>query len=740
MLTRILATSRSLVKKRCISTQQSFKNFFSHDLSCRTDDSLLREIFDQPCFRTQNLSRSYRNATGLFQNRFLDRPEGFPVWAQHTLIRAQALVAKIEAEKDDLRGTIKDLDRLSDMLCAVMDLAEFVRTVHPDSKFVEKANEAYGMLYGYMNILNTNAGLYNTLRKVMQDQTIKTSLSTEEIAVASILLCDFEKSGINLPPSSKEKFVELSSEIADLGHRILRDCAPEQKYVELSREEVVGLPFTIKGPLKISTAGINGQIALAHLKGSTARKKVFNALNCSTKEQLETLETMLTKRAQLSQLIGQKSFAHMTLAEKMSKSPEHVVDFLETLGRDNFPLAMKEIDFLRPFANSHMRINGNEKLNAWDRDYYATQYLESQNMHSESSLSSFFSVGTVIQGLSRLFSRLYGIRFVPSEISPGEVWSSQVQRLDVICSRDGLIGVIYCDLFERKGKSANPAHFTVRCSRRVDDDVFLVDEDWKGSSGDGMITVETRDNKKYQLPLIALVCGFHSFSESPTLLNYKEVETLFHEMGHAVHSMLGRTDFHNIAGTRCATDFVELPSILMEHFASDPQVLKLFARHHRTDVPLDINRFKAHRNREEQFRGWETQAQVQLALLDQAYHSPLAASPEFNSTTIYHDIIRKWGLVNPGPHTSWQTQFGHLVGYGATYYSYLFDRAIAARVWGKLFSGNVLNQQAGEKLRQDVLRWGGGRDPWHCIARVLEQDKLAKGDTAAMKEVGSWGQ
>jgi mitochondrial intermediate peptidase len=196
-----------------------------------------------------------------------------------------------------------------------------------------------------------------------------------------------------------------------------------------------------------------------------------------------------------------------------------VMNFLQSLSRANRPLAEAN---LRPLKEDKLAFEGSAPFQVWDRSFYQTKYeREHQWKHRLFSdpLSPFLSVGTVIQGLSRLFTRLYGIKFVPHETRLGEVWHEDVRRLDVFDER-GLIGVMYCDLFSRAGKELSPpAHYTIRCSRRVE-----------GEDGDDTIT---RDGM--QLPMIALVCDFAKPSAVPSFLSWGEVETLFHEMGHAMH-------------------------------------------------------------------------------------------------------------------------------------------------------------------------------------------------------------
>ena len=196
------------------------------------------------------------------------------------------------------------------------------------------------------------------------------------------------------------------------------------------------------------------------------------------------------------------------------------MNFLHSLSRANRPLAEAN---LRPLKEDKVRFEGDAPFQIWDRGFYQNKYDREHQLkhrlHSE-PLAPYLSVGTVIQGLSRLFTQLYGIKFVPKETQHGEVWHEDIRRLDVFDEK-GLIGVMYCDLFARPGKELSPpAHYTIRCSRKLDEDE--VDD-----------AIITKDG--YQLPMIVLVCDFLSPGFRPSCLSFAEVETLFHEMGHAMH-------------------------------------------------------------------------------------------------------------------------------------------------------------------------------------------------------------
>jgi len=195
------------------------------------------------------------------------------------------------------------------------------------------------------------------------------------------------------------------------------------------------------------------------------------------------------------------------------------MNFLRSLAKANRPLAEAN---LKPLVEDKFQYEGPAPFQVWDRSFYQSRFerfhQHKHNLYSD-PVSPYLSAGTVIQGLSRLFSRLYGIKFVPKETQLGEVWHEDVRRLDVFDEK-GQIGTMYCDIFQRSGKELSPpAHYTIRCSRKVDENEI----------DDAL----TRDG--YQLPTIALVCDFPRPRNRPSFLSWTEVETLFHEMGHAMH-------------------------------------------------------------------------------------------------------------------------------------------------------------------------------------------------------------
>ncbi|KAH7378740.1 hypothetical protein BKA66DRAFT_610258 [Pyrenochaeta sp. MPI-SDFR-AT-0127] len=734
--------------------------------SGKTDDDTLRKVFDNASF-WDNFRRSSQKQkpSGIIGNKYLTHPEGFVDFVTITIQRCNAVVHKVEAAESitDFKHIVKDLDKLSDLLCRVIDLADFVRGTHPDRKFQIMAVKAYHTVFQYMNQLNTTPVLYDQLKKASEIPQVHESWTEEERIVARILMEDFARFGIGLDDKTRERLVDLSGEISEVGSQFVEGMAPETLNLRFNSKKLKGLDpnlakaLTKWGETRISTMHHESQAVLRFVEDPDVRRETYSAVRTASKPSIARLEKMLKLRAELAQSSGYETFAHMTLENKMARTPEAVDQFLKALYEDSRPAVLADLDELMELkrGDAHQD-NFPDRINAWDKFYYTQKMLATMEGHykqrTQDSLSAYFSVGTVLQGISRLFDRLYGVRFVPKETQPGEVWDDGVRRLDVISDTEGHIAVLYCDLYSRPGKTPNPAHFTLRCSREIlpseMEEMSHMQHRFSSpieAATDGMpVAYNAERNSYFQLPTIALICDFSkAHHPRPTLLNIHDVRTLFHEMGHALHSILGRTALQNVSGTRCATDIAELPSVLMEHFAFCPHVLSLYARHWETDAPLPMNVLEQRLKIDNRNQYAELESQILLCMLDQAYHSKLPSHEAFNSTQVYHNVYNQYASVPEPAGTAWQGFFGHLFGYGATYYSYLFDRALAAKIWNSVFQHRgpegSLDRENGELYKNEVLKWGGGRDGWQCLAGVLKDPSLAEGGEKAMQEVGRWG-
>lgn len=721
---------------------------------------------------------------GLFRNSKLTSPDGLIDFSKASLQKAKELVRTmlLEAKNTDVGklGYIRKMDQLSDTLCRVIDVAEFIRVAHPSQKWVAAAQKTHEIMFEYMNQLNTNVELYECLVLVL-DLHLRSQLSNEELEVGNYLRQDFERSGIAMDPSTRESFVAITQEISLLGSHFNNEIHNLQSFwVNVDKKqfeesisptfhkEVIDLqgkaPLTQLSEISIPLAGHFPYTILSTCSNELIRKQVWIALHNSSKDQIDTLNAFLKYRAFLAKMLGYHSFADYQLEHKMAKTPENVITFLRNLQKSQLAepsQILKELRSLYKYKDEAQFCTSDESvlknLKPWDRDYLLEKRTEATAKEKSQleDISPFLSVGTIMSGLDSLFRSIFNVALVPEQTLKGETWDqNQVRKLSYVdLETNEILGYLYVDFWSSK---VLPSHFTIACSRELNHDLGT-----ESSSEIGR-EVHLSLDEQYQLPVISLVCNFSKSSglsnlslvgskirrfagmdgDCATLLSLEQVSTIFHEMGHATHSMLARTKLHNLSGTRCLTDFVELPSVLMELFSVDPRVLCRIAKHHETGEQLPECLLNAHRERLNVLQHTETYMQSKMALLDQVLHGEIVkdfsdnnALEAFDSSKLYHNLEQEL-KVFADEWSTWHGKFPHLFSYGAVYYSYLFDRAIADRVWNGLFKSDPWNRTAGEKYKQSILKWGGTRDPWLCLADALDEKQLSKGDANAMAIIG----
>ncbi|KAI9003094.1 hypothetical protein BC832DRAFT_532368 [Gaertneriomyces semiglobifer] len=725
---------------RCI-TRHIFTGQTSE--ASRTDtaaDETLRRVFDDPSYwNTHGVETSANpTTTGLLGFRLLTHPEGFAQAGEVALREIRLIIEKVqEASRTEtateLHKTVKRLDKLSDILCSVLDTAELVRNVHPDRTWVRAADSVHVALNSFMNELNTNRELYAALQKGKNIER----LSQQARRVADLLSKDFEKSGIHMDVKHRRRYVELQDRIDVLAQKMVMNPYPAVREVGVDDVRLLeGLPDRLIRHLTtrsrkavIPTTGPISASVLKMVRNEEVRKKLYVAMNSGSPQQIEVLEELLQKRGELARTVGKETFAHYCLADKMVQRPEHVSSFLEALHAAQRPSAIQRLQTLRQLKH---RLGSKSDVQIWDR-LFLSQFIPSPvasdnaAVSGGANLSHYFTAGSVFAGLSKLFQALYGITLEPTSVSPSEAWHPDVRKLQVVHETEGLIGVIYCDLYRRKDNAAHKfegsAHFTVRCSRRVDDEehfssdyqngVMRIPETEKEFVQDGKL-------KRFQLPVVVLVTPFERPRDGhPSLLNLWQIETIFHEMGHAMHSMLARTSYQHISGTRVPMDFVEVPSILMEQFARSPSFISSVSRHYQTHDRIPPHILDAALGLSHSKDPFESLHQLQLAMLDQMYHSSIPIDTDFDSTKTWMRCQDSCGVFPP-VETPWQVQFSHLSSYGATYYSYIWSGRWARRIFRRWFEGRPVDQwkEGGEMLRNELFGVGGGRDPWIGLEKV----------------------
>ncbi|XP_053996198.1 mitochondrial intermediate peptidase isoform X1 [Hylaeus anthracinus] len=629
-----------------------------------------------------------KNEIGLFGIPELKTPEGFNILKDRAMIQTDMLIAEATSE-NRVRKMVQIFDDMSDTLCKVADLAEFVRIAHPDRQFVKAAENACIFISGIVEKLNTHCELYNALQHVVNNGDIQETSIVDD-HVAKLFLFDFEQSGIHLPESKRENVVQLNDYILQIGQKFMAG-AGNARVVDANI-----LPPGIREHFTMKDNQIIVQGLYVDSSNNLVREAAYRVFLYPDSEQEYLLHELLNSRHDLAKLCGFPSYAHRAVRGSTVETPEVIYDFLNILN-DNLKFKAAQ-DFKEMQRLKDAESMTKQDLMPWDTAYFMGKAKRSWLNMSSTEFTPYFSLGACMDGINILTRALYGIRLESMPVLLGEIWANNVHKIAVIDENETILGHIYCDFFEREGKPNQDCHFTIRGGRQLSD----------GS---------------YQNPIAVLMLSLPSPKWSnPCLLSPASVENLFHEMGHALHSMLGRTKYQHVTGTRCSTDFAEVPSVLMEYFASDPRVVSTFAKHFQTLEPIPtvlLEKLHASKNI---FCASELQNQVCYSMLDQVYHS---GKLEKSSTDVLKEIQGKYYGLPYVENTAWHLRFSHLVGYGAKYYSYLISRAIASWIWQTYFQADPFNRTAGDRYRKECLAHGGGKPSSKLVSDFLDKEANA---------------
>ncbi|XP_061916449.1 mitochondrial intermediate peptidase-like isoform X2 [Entelurus aequoreus] len=620
----------------------------------------------------------FEKNVGLFGVPELSSPSGFQVATKKALENTHLLVDKACSSTPGV-DTVTAFDQLSDGLCKVADLADFVKVAHPDPAYREAAEKTCIEIGTAVEKLNTNVELCKSLKNLLDRPDLVAQLDPDTRRVAELFMFDFEISGIHLDERLRKEAVVLHVKLLDLNNEFLVGSHMPNRIARSSIPEHLHLHFASEGSF-VQVGGLH-----ADAPDDLVREIAYRIYLYPNADLMECLEELLRCRYKLARLVGYETYGHRALKGTMAATPETVMSFLQLLTNKLSDRTAKDFKIMRDMKK---KLNPrNSELMPWDHPYLSG-VLRAERYNIEPSLySPYFSLGSCMEGLNVLFSRLYGVSLMSEHPSAGEVWSDDVRKLAVVHETEGLLGYIYCDFFQRQEKPNQDCHFTIRGGRRC------------------------QETGQYQLPVVVLMLSLpHPTRNAPTLLSPGMMENLFHEMGHAMHSMLGRTRYQHVTGTRCATDFAEVPSILMEYFATDYRVVSQFARHYETGQPLPESMVARLCESKKMCGAADTQLQI--------YHG----KPQSRSTTeILQEMQQKFYGLPYTPNTAWQLRFSHLIGYGAKYYSYLMSRAVASMVWKQCFLQDPLNRDMGERYRREMLAHGGAKEPMLMVEGMLQR-------------------
>ena len=556
---------------------------------------------------------------------------------------------------------------------------------------------------------------------------------------------EFERDAIHLNDEERKEVQQLNGFVVQLESMFTENLLDNKRFDVSGRlvedvvstiprhvlEDVIPQSNSWSNSITLSTEPHIANSILKYSPSAELRREVYMEVNTACPQNLEVLDALIKQRHALAVKMGYPSYAHYFTSDKMACTPENVMGFLHNVKDASQDRYNRDLQMLQT-AKASVEQTG-EPLQPWDLSYYTglvkSHVFEGQDDAGEGSLAGYFTVEQSLTGMEVLVQRLFGIEMKEVEMSAGERWdldengsssvspstSRGIRKFDFFQEQDGKpLGTMYLDLHPRPGKYSHAAHFTVRC----------------GCDGDN-----NNNDAEYQLPIVALVCNVSppmSNTGTSAVLSHSEVETLFHEFGHALHSLLSRTSFQHLSGTRAAMDFVETPSHLMEYYVWNEEFLNIIGGHFQTGASIPSKNIENLIKSRNAFKAMEVQSQCVYAMFDQTiFGLPekwMGADAANNNsvvttTDLFGALHREHGLLYADK-THWHSKFGHLVSYGAGYYSYLYASIFSADLWSTCFAGgaDAFSRKAGNDYWKEILIHGGSKDPNRMLTAMLKRE------------------
>ncbi|HTT35466.1 MAG TPA: M3 family metallopeptidase [Thermoplasmata archaeon] len=577
--------------------------------------------------------------------------------ARTVLAEAEAEVGAIEtaAGPRTVENTLRPVDRILHRIADVGDHGRLLFQAHPDADRRAAGRRIGEAVDQFFNAFRLRGELYRALREIGREGLDPgTRFALEKI------LREMRRSGVELDAPSRSRLKALNDEIDRLANEFMANVSTLVRTVEVTDpEELDGLPPDYRashtpsdgGPIRLQTQYPDYFPVMAYATHAELRRRFqFEFMNRAFPQNLTVLDTILARRAELARLLGYPTFADFVIEDKMMGSTAAAWAFLDRVGTLLRGPAFRDFD--RLLERKRRAEPGAAGIDPWDvsmtigSGYYDTQLLRDAFGVDAKKLRAYLAYPRVRDGLFGLCEELFGITFRPAP--DAEVWDPSVEAFDV--RRDGRpLGRCYLDLVPREGKFGHAAQFTVR-------------------SGLGGV----------ELPQAALICNFldPKIPRADARMEYKDVVTFFHEFGHLLHALLSGHGpwFYNGQGF-VELDFIEAPSQLFEEWARDPATLGRFARHAETGEPIPASLVDGIERAASFGRAYTWLGQVTLAAIALAYHDREPAG--LDTTAVLDEMQHRFHPMRRAPGTHFQAAFGHLTGYTALYYTYLWSLVIA---------------------------------------------------------------
>lgn len=515
------------------------------------------------------------------------------------------------------------------------------------------------------------------------------------------------RNGLHLSSEVQEEIKNLSKRISELSIDFNRNVNEENTVLMFSSEELGGLAESYLNGLERAEDG-RYRVTLAYphyfplmkrCHVPESRRRMETAFHSRCKEvNTEILEQLIELRAKVAKLLGFSSHANYVLEMNMAKNSNTVSHFLDELYEKLKPVGQKERQYLLSLKQAECQRRGlhfDGQLHMWDLPYYMNRVEQVKFAVDKDKLIEYFPLQLVTEGLLGIYQDLLGLRF--HQVQNPHVWHESVKLYIVLDSTTGQeIGRFYLDLHPREGKYGHAACFGLQ----------------PGCLGpDG----------KRRIPVAAMVANFTKPSSNwPSLLQHHEVETFFHEFGHVMHDLCSRTRYAEFSGTRVETDFVEVPSQMLENWVWEKEPLRRMSRHYVDGSSIPDSLLDKLISSRVANTGVMNLRQIMLSKVDQALHTKTSADTAAEFSKHCKEILG----VTATQGTNMMASFSHLAGgYDGQYYSYLWSEVYSMDIFFSRFRHHgILNPKVGKEYRSVVLEAGGSVDGMEILERFLGRE------------------
>lgn len=605
-------------------------------------------------------------------------------------------------------NTIAALDRAGLMLGEVIGAFNALLNARSNDELLAVEEEIELLHTAHSNNITLNKRLFSRIKEVYEGDT--SQLSGEQKRLLEQTYKSFVRNGANLQGEEREEYRRLTERLAVLGIKFQENCIKDTDAYTLhvtEASDLEGLPADVIDAAHNNAKenGHEGWLFTLHrpsylpfitfCRNRDLRRQMYMAYSTigakgNSHDNRAIVTETVNCRLKLARLLGYNTYSDYILDERMAQNSDAVFSMLGKLTWSYLPVARKEMEELMEYARE---CEGESFVfKPWDFAFYSEKLKEKKHGLNDSMVRPYFELNQVIHGAFYLATRLYGITFrqnhdIPLFNPDAKVWE--------VYDYDGtFLALLYCDFFARKGKHAGAWMDAIKPQYKDPD----------GTDHRPHITLSTN----YRKPLPG----------KPTLLNHDEVNTLMHEFGHCLHGILSDVTYASQCSPNVLWDFVEMPSQIMENFATEEEFLKNFAFHHETgeDMPQEVlQKIKDARNFN---AGYQCVRQVGLGLIDQAWHN---ISRPFDGDVIEyeHSVTEALRVMKPVEGTGITPQFGHIMsgGYAAGYYSYKWAEMLDAYAFARFKEEGIMNMKVAQSFRDNILSKGDSEHPMELYIR-----------------------